>query len=158
MPDRAAAKMFYAGAAPDDPLWDGFTDGYVLQLIRENALAAVVSKKLLRRSGAWRARAGGTYDAEPVTVLPAECEEHLTSLRARVLWTRARFAGPLYREIRYATVADPGVMAEALARLFGDAVALETRVKQQRLRALREVAEVAAFDCDAPLADPAHLI
>ena len=153
---RPAAKMFYGGAPPDDPLWSELEDALILHLIRENVLATLVSAKLAQRAHRWAGRPVG-YDSGSVVVTRQECLEGLSLLRERVERNRARFSRGEYKEIAYDTVADPKQASIALRRVAGTPVSLVARLERQRQRPLSDIlanySDVSDFDRNIELID-----
>jgi LPS sulfotransferase NodH len=137
---RPAAKIFYAHLPRDSALWEKFESAVVLHLVRENILAAVVSHHLAARAQKWRTEAyDKSYDAEPVTVTEAECEQHLADLRANIAWVRERYGKRNYSEYAYETIADLKSASALLSKALGVSVALQWGQEQQRQRALGDV-------------------
>lgn len=152
-----AAKIFYNHVPRDGALWVEFESAKILHLVRENVLAAVVSRELANRFGKWKSRSyEDEYDAKPVAIPRRRCERHLRDLEADIAWTRQRYGGGDYRELRYAEIEELESAQRALTEALGEPVVLKKQtLARQRQRPLSEIvsnyAEVAEFDRDASL-------
>jgi hypothetical protein len=132
----------------------------ILHLVRENVLAAVVSRRLVRRAQKWHTRKyDERYDAEPIEVTEADCESHLSNLRQKIAWVRELYRGCDYWELTYGSIVDPKNAENVLSRALGQPIVLtEIARQQQRRRPLSEVVvnyeALASFDRDAQLVQP----
>jgi len=154
---RPAAKIFYHHLPRDSELWIAFEKAKILHLVRENILAAVVSRELANRLGKWKSKTyEGAYDSGQVSISRRRCETYLLELEDNIAWTRQRYGGGDYRELRYAEIEEIESAKHALTEALGEPVVLEKQtLARQRQRPLSEIvsnyAEVAEFDRDAPL-------
>jgi LPS sulfotransferase NodH len=149
---RAAAKIFHGHVPREDRLWTAFRTAKVLHLVRENILAAIVSKTLARRSRRWKSESyREDYDAEPIVVSKRMCAKLLATLEADLRWAREKYRAADYSEIRYEDIATIETAQDILTKALETQVVLhEQKIVRQRRRPLNEVvanyAEVAKFD------------
>jgi LPS sulfotransferase NodH len=154
---RPAAKIFYNQVPRASDIWAAFEKAKIVHLVRENVLAALVSRELVNRFGKWKTKTYQSgYDAEPVTIPRERCEKFIADLQANIAWTRQKYEALDYCELRYAEIEDIDGAQIALTRVLGEPVALEKQtIARQRQRPLGEIvsnyAEVAEFDRDFPL-------
>jgi LPS sulfotransferase NodH len=157
---RPAPKIFYDHVSRDNELWTAFETAKILHLVRENVLAAAVSRALAARFGKWKAKSyQDAYDAAPIVIPRRRCEALLAELEADIAWTRKRYGAFDYRELRYTEIEDIEGAQIALTRVLGEPVTLEKQtLARQRQRPLNEIvsnyAEVVEFDRDFPLVRP----
>jgi LPS sulfotransferase NodH len=159
---RPAAKIFYRHVPREERLWTAFGKAKILHLVRENILAAIVSREFANRSNLWQSKTyRSDYDANPVIVTRKKCEKYIADLEADVEWVREKYRAADYCEIRFEDIADIATAQTVLANAFETTVVLrEPRFVRQRRRPLNEVvanyAEVAAFDRRFPLVRGTH--
>lgn len=152
-----AAKIFYGHVPRDDRLWTAFGKARILHLVRENILAAIVSKKLASRAQQWKSKTyTSDYDGEPIVVSKRLCEATLAKLEENLRWAREKYRNAHYRELRYADIANIDTARDTLRRALGVEVDLQPqKMVQQRRKPLSEVvanySRVSDFDRDFPL-------
>ena len=76
----------------------------VVELVRRDLLASLLSLHLAFRTGEWmrpRGAAAPSEEPEPMQLTPAECEDYFAEVARRRRWARRHFAGHPVLEVEY---------------------------------------------------------
>jgi hypothetical protein len=131
------AKAFYYHRR-GDPLWDRFAeaDHRIIHLWRDSTFDQYVSRLLAVASGEWKSAVAATKQAEPlVTFDRDDYVRYRDGLRADIDATRVRYGGSdRYAEVEYRQLTERGFISAWLEGLFGERIAVEETLRQQRTR------------------------